>query len=184
MRQAYFNRALAKFNLDDLPGAQADLTHLLGDPEPPLRAYFLRARVRGSARGSRGRPARPGRRACEGNRATNRTGRRGGSPGSRAIPRAALADYEAALKINPRYLTALQNKANVLAENLGRTQDAIAVLDRILALRADDVARHRQPGRLARPARPTRGRARRRNRGSEEGFEAVQHLPGRRNLLR
>ena len=46
MRQAYYNRALAKFHLGDLPGAQADLTHLLADPKPPLRAYFLRARVR------------------------------------------------------------------------------------------------------------------------------------------
>jgi tetratricopeptide (TPR) repeat protein len=48
-------------------------------------------------------------------------------------PRAALADYERALKLNPRYRTALQNKANVLAEDLGRTEEAIAALDQVLA---------------------------------------------------
>jgi tetratricopeptide (TPR) repeat protein len=138
MRRAYFDRALAKYHLGDLPGAQADLTHLLSDPKPPLRAYFLRAKVR-ERRGDR-----------EGARRDREDGLRGEprdeqdwtARGLARLPRdpkAALADYEAALKLNPRYLTALQNKANVLAENLGRTQEAIAVLDRILALRADDV---------------------------------------------
>ena len=46
MRQAYYNRALANFHLGDLPGARADLTHVLSDSKPPLRAYFFYARVR------------------------------------------------------------------------------------------------------------------------------------------
>ena len=44
--QAYYNRALAKYRLGDLAGARADLTHLLSEPKPPLRGYFLRAKVR------------------------------------------------------------------------------------------------------------------------------------------
>lgn len=138
MRRAYYNRALAKYHLGDLPGAQADLTHLLSDPKPPLRAYFLRARVRekqGDRQGAR--------RDREGGlRGEPRDEQDWTARGLARLPRdpeAALADYEAAMKLNPRYLTALQNKANVLAESLGRTQEAIAVLDRILALRADDV---------------------------------------------
>ena len=47
-------------------------------------------------------------------------------------PQGALADYQAALKLAPRYLTALQNMANVLAESLGRTEEAIAALDTLL----------------------------------------------------
>lgn len=43
-----FGRALARYRLGDLPGAEADLTLLLNRPKPPLRAYFLRAHARTS----------------------------------------------------------------------------------------------------------------------------------------
>jgi len=130
---AYFNRALAKYHLGDLPGARADLTHLLRDPQPPLRAYFLRARVR--AREGDGEGAR--RDQEDGLRAEPRdegdwTAR--GLARQPRDPRAALADYENALKLNHRYLAALQNKANVLSEDLGRTEEAIAALDKVLTL--------------------------------------------------
>jgi eukaryotic-like serine/threonine-protein kinase len=132
LKPTYYNRALAKFRLGDLPGAEADLTHLLIDPKPPLRAYFLRAKVR----------ARQGDRA--GARGDQEAGLQGeprdeqdmtsqGLARQPRDPRGALADYERALKLNPRYLSALQNKANVLAEDLGRTEEAIAALDQILA---------------------------------------------------
>src|SRR5205823_12673736 len=49
-------------------------------------------------------------------------------------PHAALADFEQALRINPRSANALQNKAHVLAEKLGRTQEAVTVLTRVLEL--------------------------------------------------
>ena len=44
-------------------------------------------------------------------------------------PHGALADFDAALALNPRSQSALQNKANVLSEHLGRTEEAIRVLD-------------------------------------------------------
>src|SRR5207244_3461020 len=49
-------------------------------------------------------------------------------------PRAALADFEQALKINPRYYPALQNKAHVLSEKLSRPDDALAVQNRLIDL--------------------------------------------------
>jgi serine/threonine protein kinase/Tfp pilus assembly protein PilF len=130
--QAYHNRAVAKYHLGDLAGARADLTHLLSNPKPPLRGYFLRAKVR----------AKEGDR--EGARRDQEDGLRGEPRDERDLtarglvrqprdPRAALADYESALKLNPHYLTALQNKANVLGEDLARTEEAVATLDTLLA---------------------------------------------------
>src|SRR5262249_51388055 len=46
-------------------------------------------------------------------------------------PRGALADFDAALAVNPRYYPALQNKAHVLAEKLGQPDESLAILNRI-----------------------------------------------------
>ncbi len=131
--QAYYNRALAKFHLRDLPGARADLTHLLEGPKPPLRAYLLRAKVRereGDREGAR-RDQEAGIRA-EPRDERDWTAR--GLARQPRDPRAALADYERALELNPRYLAALMDKANVLGEDLGRTEEAIASLDKAATL--------------------------------------------------
>jgi tetratricopeptide (TPR) repeat protein len=45
----------------------------------------------------------------------------------------ALADFEEALKRNPHSLSALQNKAHVLAEIQGRTEEAVQVLNEAVA---------------------------------------------------
>ena len=47
-------------------------------------------------------------------------------------PAAALEDFDQALALQPPSLSALQNKAHVLAEHLGRNRDALAVLDRLV----------------------------------------------------
>jgi eukaryotic-like serine/threonine-protein kinase len=136
--QAYYNRALARYHLEDLAGAQADLAIVLGSPKPPLRAFFLRAKVRakqGDAAGAR-RDQEDGLRG-EPLDEYDLTAR--GFARQRRDPQGALADYELALKRNPQYITALQNKANVLAEDLGRTEDAITALDALLALRPSHV---------------------------------------------
>src|SRR5262249_57485947 len=54
-------------------------------------------------------------------------------------PKGALADFECALKLVPRSRAALQNKAHVLAEKLDRPEEAVAALDRALALYPDHV---------------------------------------------
>ncbi len=56
-----------------------------------------------------------------------------------ALARDALADFEEALKLNPRYYAALQNKASVLAERLQRNEDALKVMDRQVELYPDFV---------------------------------------------
>jgi tetratricopeptide (TPR) repeat protein len=135
---AYYNRAVAKYHVGDLAGARADLTHLLSDSKPPLRGYLLRARVRakqGDREGAR-------RDQEDGLRSEPRDERDFAARGlarQPRDPRAALADYESALKLSPRYLTALQNKASVLGEVLGRTEEAVATLDTLLAFYPDYV---------------------------------------------
>ena len=44
-------------------------------------------------------------------------------------PDGSLADFDEALKLDPRCISALEAKASVLSEQLGRTEDAIRVLD-------------------------------------------------------
>jgi serine/threonine protein kinase/Tfp pilus assembly protein PilF len=55
------------------------------------------------------------------------------SPGKGAAE-GALADFEKALELNPRSAAALQNKAHVLAERLGRPAEAVAVLNKAIDL--------------------------------------------------
>jgi tetratricopeptide (TPR) repeat protein len=50
----------------------------------------------------------------------------------------ALSDYEAALRLNPRSLAAMQNKAHVLSR-LGRYPEAVQALDQLLELYPDFV---------------------------------------------
>ncbi len=131
MIEAYINRAVARMGLGDFPGAVADLTRALENPHAPVRALFLRARAR------------------------ERLGDREGAANDRALglarqpsdelswvvrglaqlpanPRGALSDFDAALALNPRSRSALQNKAHVLSEQLGRPEEAIRALDAVL----------------------------------------------------
>jgi serine/threonine protein kinase/tetratricopeptide (TPR) repeat protein len=133
MLQAYYNRALAEFYLGDLSAARADLTRVLSDAKPPLRAYFLRAKVR-ARQGDREGARRDQEDGLQGEPRDEQDLTARGLARQSRDPRAALADYESALKLNPRCRAAYQNKANVLAENLGRTEEAIKALDQVLAL--------------------------------------------------
>jgi eukaryotic-like serine/threonine-protein kinase len=135
---AYYNRALAEYRLGDLPAARTDLTHLLSQPDPSIRAYLLRAKVRAKQGDREGahRDQEDGLR-LEPRDEYDLTAR--GLARQPRDPQGALADFESALKLNPRYLTALQNKVNVLAEDLGRTDEAVATLDTLLALYPDYV---------------------------------------------
>jgi serine/threonine protein kinase/Tfp pilus assembly protein PilF len=51
-----------------------------------------------------------------------------------ADPKGALADFDRALEMNPRYLTAWMNKANVLNERLGEPRQALAAYERVMEL--------------------------------------------------
>ncbi len=49
-------------------------------------------------------------------------------------PKGALADFDAALKLNPRFHLALQNKAHVLSERLGKEKESLEALNRVIEL--------------------------------------------------
>lgn len=141
-KDALFNRALAKIRLERFDEAHADLTNLIervqkGD-KLPTRVFFVRARVRaklGNKEGERQDFAEGLRREPSDEHDCNARGV------ARFVsdPKGALADFEQALVFNPLSRRALQNKASVLAEKLGRTAEAIQVLDHLLTLHSDSV---------------------------------------------
>ena len=55
-------------------------------------------------------------------------------------PASALEDFRSASKLDPKSLRALQGEASVLSETLGRTEEAVKVLDRALAYHPQSVA--------------------------------------------
>jgi eukaryotic-like serine/threonine-protein kinase len=125
---ALINRALAKLGLKDFHGSIDDLSRALESRDAPTQALFLRARAR-SARGDTEGAARD---RAEGLR----------RPPTDAVswvvrglaklpndPEGALSDFDSALTIQPDFDAALQNKASVLSENLGRNEEAVKALD-------------------------------------------------------
>ncbi len=138
MVESFINLALAKLELRDYAGAVAALGRALEFADAPVRALFLRARAR------------------------ERMGDREGAAQDRALglrrkptdelswvvrglarldtdPKGALSDFDAALAINPRSKPALQDKAHLLAEKLGRTEEAIQSLNTVLRHHPDYV---------------------------------------------
>jgi serine/threonine protein kinase/Flp pilus assembly protein TadD len=134
--EPYLNRALARQGQGRLAEAVADLTHALELGSAPTRTYFMRAVLRreaGDADGARrdreaGLKQEPGDELSWVARGMARL---------QDDPDGALADFEAALRLDPRSLPALQNKAHVLAQKPGRLADALTTLDRAVALHPD-----------------------------------------------
>lgn len=136
--EPYLNRALARQGLNKYTEAVADLTRAMDLGTSHTRAYFMRARVKellGDREGA-------GCDIAEGLRLEPSGEKdwiaRGVARLSRD-PEAALADFSGALKCNDRSRAALQNLAHVLAERLGRTREAVAVLDRAVTHYPDHV---------------------------------------------
>jgi serine/threonine protein kinase/Tfp pilus assembly protein PilF len=129
--EAYFHRALAQKGLRKYTQAVDDFTLAIANGFPETRVYFARSGVRelaGDLPGAKvdfqeGMKRRPTDEASWNARGLARLGK---------DPRAALADFEEALKLDPCYLPALQNVAHVLSEKLGRTEEAVQVLSHIL----------------------------------------------------
>jgi eukaryotic-like serine/threonine-protein kinase len=128
---AYLNRAIAKLELGDPAGAVADLNLCLARDDAPARAWFVRARAKARLGDEKGAH-------LDQEEGMKQQPRDPDSFVTRGVarlphdPQSALADFEAALALNPRHLMALQDKASVLSENLGRTEHAIRVLDSAL----------------------------------------------------
>lgn len=129
----YIDRALAKLSRKELKGAEEDLTYALKEGTLATRVYFIRARVRqlrGDAAGAASDHAEGLKR--EPRDEVSWVAR--GVARMAADPNGALADFDRALRINDRYAPALEDKASVLAERLGRTEEAIAALDAVVRI--------------------------------------------------
>ncbi len=133
----YVNRSIAHQGLKDYAAAVADLDRALELGSPLTRVYFMRSRVRDLAGDKAG-----ARKDFE--EGLRREPADDTSWVARGVARVeidlpgALADFEAALRLNPRSQAALQNKSHVLSR-LGRTEEAVQALNRVLELYPDFV---------------------------------------------
>jgi serine/threonine protein kinase/tetratricopeptide (TPR) repeat protein len=130
---AYVDRALARRARGEYTDAEADLTFALQEGIPATRVYFIRAAVRrqaGNLSGADGDRAEGLRREpCDEVSWVAR-----GLARTAADPKGALADFDRALALNSHYLPALEDRAAVLAEQLGQVDAAVASLSRAIDL--------------------------------------------------
>jgi len=134
--EARLNRALVLRRMGRPADAVADLDRLAADPNAPTRIYFVRAQVKDAMGDKAGAAAD----RAEGMK------REPADPASfvtRGLARvsqdmdAALADFRAAEKLEPRYADAMVNQAWLLGETMNRPANALEVVDRLLALYPD-----------------------------------------------
>jgi serine/threonine protein kinase/Flp pilus assembly protein TadD len=130
---ALINRAIAREGRRDYKGADEDLTGALARPDAPTRILFFRSKIRAKAGDAKGAE----RDAAEAMKLTPTDAVSCVTRGAwrmEANPTDALADFEHALKIDPRSRDGLQNKAVVLADYLNQPKEAVATMDRLLEL--------------------------------------------------
>jgi serine/threonine protein kinase len=155
LAEALVDRAFAHQRLNDPRAAVADLTRAVELRPGLTHAYFMRAQSRrqiGDAAGADSDEAEGVRREPDGEEGLLARGsfRLRADPAAalpdcdarlrqafgwaltRAANDAALADFDAVLRRNPRSYPAIRNKVHLLAERLGRLPDAVALLDQAL----------------------------------------------------
>jgi serine/threonine protein kinase/Flp pilus assembly protein TadD len=135
--EAYVNRALARLNDDRAAGAIEDVTRALELGVPAARVYLIRARAREQV-GDRAGAERDRADALRAEPADEAGWVARGVALVPTAPADALAAFDRALEGNPRSLPALESKAHVLAERLGRAEEAVQVLDRAVILYPED----------------------------------------------
>jgi eukaryotic-like serine/threonine-protein kinase len=136
--EAYIQRALAYQGMSKNAEGIADLTTALERGFAETRVYFLRARLLERTRDFKAAKAD----FAEGLRREPTDELSWITRGMAFLPndpKRALSDFDQALKLNPRSLAALQNKAHVLGKYFKRTEEAVQVLDRAVELYPDDV---------------------------------------------
>jgi serine/threonine protein kinase/tetratricopeptide (TPR) repeat protein len=130
--EGYLHRGLALEGQEKLGPALADLTRALELEGAPTRIFFARARVRHRLEDRAGAQ----RDQAEGLRRPPRDEEScivRGIVRAATDPRGALEDFREAVRLNPRSLQGLYNQAYILSERLGRPQEAIGTLDRVIA---------------------------------------------------
>ncbi len=137
LADAYLNRALAHQGLEQYAQAEGDLTEAL-QRGGATRLYFLRARLR-EKQGDKEGAARD---YEEGLRRPPQDEKSWLARGYYLLmrePEAALANFEQALRLNPRSADALQNKRNGAGGEIGPQRGALEVLNKSLAFYPDSV---------------------------------------------
>jgi tetratricopeptide (TPR) repeat protein len=133
--EPFLDRALALQGLKEYAAAIRDLDRALELGAPAARAVLMRARLRDLAGDKDGAK----RDLAEGMRQdpTDVVGwvARGNARLGSDLP-GALADYDAALRVNPRSVAAMQNRSHVLSR-LGRYPEAVRALDQLLEVYPD-----------------------------------------------
>jgi serine/threonine protein kinase/Tfp pilus assembly protein PilF len=137
-KEGYINRALDLQGLDEHERAIDDLTRAIALGTTQTRVYFLRS-LSYARLGNAGAARADREKGLELQPSDELSWVVRGAEKLSTNPGAALADFEAALLANPRSRDGLQNKASVLSEQLGRTAEAVAVLDREIGLYPDYV---------------------------------------------
>jgi len=133
----YLNRALALRGLDKHQEAIDDLSKALELGATQTRIYFLRSQTRSQVGDKHGA-------AADRDTGLSLTPTDELSWISRGIaqlktdPKAALADFRQALELNPSSATALRNCVHVLADQLDQPDQAMKMLNQLLALNAKD----------------------------------------------
>jgi serine/threonine protein kinase/Flp pilus assembly protein TadD len=134
--EGYINRALALQGLHQDELAVDNLTEAIRLGTTQTRVYFIRSLLRtriGDKEGAR----KDQQRGLELQPADELSWVVRGLAKIENNPKAALSDLNQALHINPYSLDGLQNKASVLSEQLGRTGEAIEILNRAVELYPD-----------------------------------------------
>ena len=139
--EAHVNRAVARLNDGRCAEAIEDLTRAVDLGVPAARLYLIRARARDKM-GDRVGAERDRAEALRAEPADEAGWVARGVARVAAAPADALADFDRALQGNPRFLPALESKAHVLAERLGRAEEAVQVLDRAVKLYPEDGPAH------------------------------------------
>ncbi len=138
LAQGYVHRAQAREGMKAYPEAIADYTRALAEPAASTSIYFLRSAVRDRCGDHAG-----AQRDFDQGLATEPTDEAGwiarGSARRDRDPKGALADYEQALKINPRSFDGLQNKAALLCDKLGNDAAALQVMEQAVRLYPESV---------------------------------------------
>jgi tetratricopeptide (TPR) repeat protein len=124
-------RGIANLHLREFADAELDLTRVLEREPNNTRVHFIRARVR-MARGDTAGAAADRKDGLQKDPGDELSWITRGVARQVTDPKAALADFDEALRINPNSREAAQNKAATLSEFLGRTPEAVKVLDSLL----------------------------------------------------
>jgi serine/threonine protein kinase/Tfp pilus assembly protein PilF len=159
LTEGYISRGLAREGMRAYPEAIADYTQALSNPTASTRIYFLRAAARAKAGDRAG-----AQRDYDQGLAAAPTDELGwiarGSARRDRVPKEALADYEQALKLNPRSFEGLQNKAALLSDKFRDDAAALAVMEQVVTYYPESVlARGGRGVLLARAGRRTAAHA-------------------------